>query len=211
MNRTFSPLILFLFGFLVAPAVGQDADKIYPKSGTTATGKIVEINRNEVVAEIRGNKVRFPAADILRIVYESEHPELSRAKEQASGGQWEDAFESLKKVDAGSLTRDEAKREFEYYVGLVQCQLAIGGTGDAAAAEKRLVNYVGTNPQSFHFTRLRIRSVPGCLVRKLCASRQVFRRAGHFTARRIQNQSPFSTGNGQSRHRKHCRRPQSVH
>lgn len=145
--------VLLAFSTLVLTSSGfaQDADKIYPSSGTAATGKITESTRNNVVAEVRGVKQNFPSNDIQRIVYETEPAQLSRAKELVLGGQWEESLDSLKKVDTGSLTRDEVKKEFEYYVGLVQTQLALQGQGDPVAAETRLKNYVAANTQSFHF------------------------------------------------------------
>jgi tetratricopeptide (TPR) repeat protein len=151
MNRYSYMLLTIGISVIATSSDAQDADKIYPISGTVATGRITESTRNNVVAEVRGVKENFPSNEIQRIVYETEPAQLSRAKELVLGGQWEEALDSLKKVDSSSLSRDEAKREFEYYVGLVQTQLALQGQGDPVAAETRLKNYVAGNTQSFHF------------------------------------------------------------
>ncbi len=144
---------LFTFSTLVVTSLGsaQDADKIYPNSGAAATGKITESTRNNVVAEVRGTKVNFPANEIQRIVYETEPAQLSRAKELVLGGQWEEAFDTLKKVDEGSLKRKEVEQEYLYYRGLVETQLALQDKSDPVAAEDRLKSYVAGNTQSFHF------------------------------------------------------------
>jgi Tetratricopeptide repeat len=151
MNR-YSYVLLTIGASLIATSsYAQDADKIYPISGTVATGKIIESTRNGIVAEIRGVKENFPSNEIQRIVYESEHALLSRAKELVLGGQWEEARDTLEKVPKDANTRSEAAQDLEYYIGLVQAQLASQGQGDAAAADARLKNYVGLNPQTFHF------------------------------------------------------------
>ena len=143
---------VLLSGLLIAASgVAQEADRIYPSNGAAAVGKILESTRNNVVAEIRGVKENFPANEIQRIVYETEPAQLSRAKELVLGGQWEDAHDSLKKVEKSSILRDEVNRDLEYYRALVQFQLAFQGQGDPAAAEKRLRDYVAGNTQSFHF------------------------------------------------------------
>ncbi len=151
MNRYSSVLLAIGASLIATSCYAQDADKIYPNSGTVATGKIVETTRNNVVAEVRGVKENFPSNEIQRIVYETEPPLLTRAKELVLGGQWEEAHDSLKKVPKDAITRDEASRDLEYYFGLVETQLALQGQGDPVAAETRLRNYVGLNPQSFHF------------------------------------------------------------
>ncbi len=151
MTRYSYALLTFSALTFASTSFAQDADKIYPNSGAAVTGKITESTRDKVVAEIRGVKENFPSNEIQRIVYETEPSQLSRAKELVVGGQWEEAYDSLKKVDVGSLTRDEVKKEFEYYVGLVQSQLALQGQGDPVVAETRLKNYVAGNTQSFHF------------------------------------------------------------
>jgi tetratricopeptide (TPR) repeat protein len=139
---------------MMAQAISQEADKLYPKSGATQTGKIVDMTRDSVVMEIRDNKQNFPSSDILRIVYEGEPPQFSRAKEQAATDQWDQALESLKRIDTKSIERPEIKNELLFYQGLVLGQLALQGQGDAAAAKARLLEFARANPKSFHFYQL---------------------------------------------------------
>ncbi|MDZ4849289.1 MAG: hypothetical protein SGI77_08340 [Pirellulaceae bacterium] len=133
------------------PCFAQEADRIYPKTGITVTGKIVEVTRDHVVADIRGTKENYPSNTIQRIVYETEPAQLSRAKELILSDQWDDALESLKKVDTKSLLREEVKKEFLFYFGLVQSHLALQGQGDPQVAETQLLKFVQRDAQSYHF------------------------------------------------------------
>ncbi len=129
----------------------QEADKLYPSTGVAVTGKIVEMTRNGVVMEVRGAKNNYEANIIQRIVYEGEPPALTRAKEAVANEQWDEALESLKKVDFKSIVREEIKKDFTFYVGYIQSKLALIGQGDPAAAGARLLNFVKENAQSYHF------------------------------------------------------------
>ncbi len=88
----------------------QEADKLYPSTGVAVTGKIVEMTRNGVVMEVRGAKNNYEANIIQRIVYEGEPPALTRAKEAVANEQWDEALESLKKVDFKSIVRKRSRR-----------------------------------------------------------------------------------------------------
>jgi hypothetical protein len=135
----------------MAEAFAQESDKLYPVSGAAVTGKISEMTRNNVVMEIRGVKENYPSNGIQRLVYEGEPAQLSRAKEAVVNEQWEEALDALKKVDFKSISRDDIKKDFEYYVGLVQARLAMAGQGDPVAAENRLLNYIKSSLQSYHY------------------------------------------------------------
>jgi len=132
-------------------SLAQEADKIYPRAGAAAAGKILEVTRNGVKMEIRGVNENYASNDIQRIVYETEPPQLSRAKELILTEQWDDALDSLKKVDTKTIVREEVKKEFLFYVGFVQAQLALQGQGDPQVADASLIKFVQADAQSFHF------------------------------------------------------------
>jgi tetratricopeptide (TPR) repeat protein len=147
-------LSCFIALSFITNAFTQEADKLYPKSGSTQTGIIIEMTKDNVVMEIRGSKQNFPSSDILRIVYEDEPAQFSRAKEQAATEQWDQALESLKRIDSNSIARPEIQQELRFYQGLVTGQLALQGQGDANAAMNRLREFGKANPNSYHFYKL---------------------------------------------------------
>lgn len=151
MNRQLNALVFLSTLLIGIDCFAQEADKIYPRSGTALTGKITEVTRNNMVIEVRGTKENIQSNDIQRVVYETEPAQLSRAKELVLQDQWDDALELLKKVDTKSIIREEVKKEFLFYVGLVQSQLALQGQGDPQAADAQLLKFVQSDAQSFHF------------------------------------------------------------
>ncbi len=137
--------------FTASSVWAQELDKIFPRTGSAATGKILEVTRNGVVMEVRSVKENFPANTIQKIVYEAEPPQLSRAKDMAISEQWDDALESLNKVEKNSFVRKEVEKEYYFYDGLVRSQLALQGQGDSKVALDALLNFAKADPQSFHY------------------------------------------------------------
>ncbi len=154
MNRSDCSLPLFAalaFAFVAGPLFGQDADRLYPKSGAAVTGKIEEMTRDGVVIEVRGTNQKFATQDIARIVYEGEPQLLSRVKELVANGQIDTAVENFKKVDPKSISREESKKDFEFYKGYLQAYLALKGQGDPKVAANSLAKYEKENPQTIHY------------------------------------------------------------
>lgn len=131
--------------------MSQEADRLYPKTGATVTGQIIEITRDKVTIEVRGNNQNYAVQDIARIVYESEPPLLSRTKELVANGQWDMAYENIRKVDAKAISRDEAKQDYEFYKGYLLAYMALRGKGDPKGAASVLAAYEKANPQSIHY------------------------------------------------------------
>lgn len=57
----------------------QAQDKVYPVQGAVATGKIIEITRNEITIEVRGNKQKLPLAEVRKVTFDDEPSGLDRA------------------------------------------------------------------------------------------------------------------------------------
>jgi tetratricopeptide (TPR) repeat protein len=129
----------------------QDRDRVFPVKGAAVTGKIVEKNRDRVVIEVRGNNQNFPSNEILRLLYEGEPPTLSRTKDLVAQGQYEQAIEEFKKIDAASLPSEDMKQDYQFLRGYIAGTMAIKGKGDPKNALTLLTNWVKDNAQSYQF------------------------------------------------------------
>ena len=131
--------------------VGSADDRVYPKQGAAAAGAVQSISKDQVVIQVRGNDQNFPTNAIARISFDGEPSTFARCKEQTANGQWEQAREDLKKINAAELKTPEAKAEFEYYRAYNEGRLALTGKGDAAAAVRGLMAYMKANNDSHHY------------------------------------------------------------
>jgi tetratricopeptide (TPR) repeat protein len=139
------------FAWLSGVVVAQDRDRVFPIKGAAVTGKIVERNRDRVVVEVRGNNQNFPTNEILRVLFDGEPPSFSRTKDLAGQGQFDQAVEEFKKIDAASLKTEDMKQEYQFYRGYLAGQMALRGKGDPANALKILSGWVKDDAQSHQF------------------------------------------------------------
>jgi tetratricopeptide (TPR) repeat protein len=119
--------------------------------GSPSSGKVVEMSTTEVKLETRGKVNNFAVNEIRRIHYAEDMPELRRAREDAGSGQFEQALDALKRIDAAGLSRDLLIADVEYYTALCHGRIALTGGGDKAAAAATMLEFVKKNPNSYHF------------------------------------------------------------
>ena len=132
-----------------SPAMAQD--KLFPIKGATVNGTVEEVTHDKVVIKARNGNQNFPTDQIGWLIFEGEASAAQRAKELASREQYIDAMAELKKIDQGSLDQENAKKEYLYYRGFLEGQLALRGRGDPKKASEDLLEYLRGNANSFHF------------------------------------------------------------
>ncbi len=57
----------------------------------------------------------YPTNDIVRIVFDGEPTQLSRAKDNVGQGQFEQAAKELSEVAVSSLTTEDMKEDYYFY------------------------------------------------------------------------------------------------
>ncbi len=136
----------------VAPlAYAESMDQIIPLHGSPSSGKVLEMTTTEVKLETRGKVNNFAVNEIRRIHYAEDIPELRRAREDVGSGQFEQALDTLKRIDAAGLSRELLIADVEYYTALCHGRIALTGGGDKAAAAATMLEFVKKNPNSYHF------------------------------------------------------------
>ena len=135
-------------------ARAQGFDSVRSSGGKVSTqGKITAITSEgiEVTKGAAGVKETVPVNTIYMVVFTGEPAGLSRARINALNGNFDNARQELDKVDASEINRPEVKTDMDYYKVYCAAQLALGGAGAPAAAEKALVDFVKANRNSYHY------------------------------------------------------------
>lgn len=151
--RKMLPLLACVAAVFVTTAIQAD-DKVYLVSGTSLTGEISDISRDEIVISVRGKPQNVPVNTIARVSFDREPSAFSRAKEFVAQGQWEQADEEFKSVDPKSLESDNLKKDYLFYRSLIAGQLALAGKGNANQPAAGLVQFAQANGKSHHFYTL---------------------------------------------------------
>jgi len=147
-NRIVVLFVVCLLGLI--KSLGAQ-DQVSPRSGTPASGRLVEASSTVVTIEVRGKLRKFPVNEIRRVIFAEDPQELRRARDNCLTGQYEIALLGLKKIDPDSVERAEVKQDVQFFTAYASGRQALSGGGDKAAAVSAMRAFVGANRNSFHF------------------------------------------------------------
>jgi tetratricopeptide (TPR) repeat protein len=93
--------------------------------------------------------------DIKSVLFDGEPSELSQARVNAANGAYENALQSLAKIDLDSVRRDFIRQDIEFYKSWCAARLALAGQGKIDDAGSQLNSFVRNHPQNFHYLEAR--------------------------------------------------------
>lgn len=134
-----------------APSASAQLDRVYDKQGDNISGTIVQTNSQEVQLQKAGQVTRIPAGEILKIMHEGDPAPLTKAREFALDGQYDQALSELKNVNFDAIGRDIIKADAAFYLALCETRLALAGKGKKDAAVKRTLDFARAYRNSWHF------------------------------------------------------------
>jgi TolA-binding protein len=136
--------------FMVNPAFAQ-LDRVYDKAEDNVSGTIVSVTKDGVSLKRGDNTQEFEAGQILKILFEGDPPALTKGREFALDGQYNQALSELKTIALDSLPRDVNKAETAYYLAYCEAKLALAGKGAKDEAVRKLLAFANAYQQSWHF------------------------------------------------------------
>lgn len=132
-----------------APCFGQ-ADQIWT-GGTPTRCAIASFSRTEITITVSGTERKVPVNTVRRVVLGGEPADMKTGRERLAERRFENALESLSKIDLAAINRPLLKEEAEYYIAFARGQVALAGVGDKAQAEKGLYEVIKAQPNTYHF------------------------------------------------------------
>ncbi len=130
--------------------VGQAADRVYPHNDAPASGKITSLSPVKVVINVRGKDQTFDMADVQKIAFDGEPRELERARDQFLNGQYDQALDEIKKVNAAGVSNPVIRQEVEFYRWYCEGKMSLSGEGDKSAAIQGLRAIASANRNTHH-------------------------------------------------------------
>ncbi|KAA5543252.1 hypothetical protein FYK55_13325 [Roseiconus nitratireducens] len=148
------PLTLVPFlvlGALIGTAHGQ-LDRVYTVGNTNASaGTVTQATKNGVQLKTGSNTKDFDENEIRKIAFQGDPAELTRAREFAADGQYEQALDELEGLNINGLPRDLIKADATYYKVLCYAKLALAGQRDRNAAIAAAIDFAKNHGDSYHF------------------------------------------------------------
>ncbi len=132
------------------PALAQQ-DTITNRGGTSIRGTIVGISPTSVKIETTGTTRDIEVREIQRLSFGDEPGDLRNGRDQAIAGQFENAIESLQKINLAEIQVPAIKQDVGYYLAYCNAKLALTAGGDKAAAIAQLREFIGQNRDTYHF------------------------------------------------------------
>jgi tetratricopeptide (TPR) repeat protein len=140
-------LCLWAFGTQTAQA---QLDRVFDKQGDNVSGTVVQTSSQGVQIKKAGSTQVIAAGDILKIMHEGDPPALTKAREFALDGQYDQALGELKNLNFETLPRDVIKADAAFFLALCESKLALAGKGKKDAAAKRTLAFAGNHRDSWH-------------------------------------------------------------
>ena len=113
-------------------------------------GRITKMTPYAVTVLRSGVDKEIQVKDILCIYYDGEPGLLKKAKTHLIKGRYEDALDTLGKVQTGNL-KSWMKGDVDFYKALCATRLALGGSGDLRAADIAMRAFTNKNKKSYHY------------------------------------------------------------
>ena len=146
-----SALIVTIPLMFQATVAHAQTDRVYPISGNMVSGKITDFKRDGVTIESGANKQTFAVDQIQKIMFEGDPASLTKGREFALDGQWDQALDELRGIELEKITREFVKGDATFYLAQSEAHLALVGRGNTAEAAKKMIAFATANPQSIHF------------------------------------------------------------
>lgn len=136
----------------VAETVQAQMDRVYTfGSDNASAGAVIEATKNGIKLKTGRNEKAYTQGEIRKIVFQGDPRELTRAREFAIDGQYQQALDEMKGLDLSKIPRDVIQADAAYYLTLCQAKLALAGQGDRNAAIGSAVKFAGKYRDSYHF------------------------------------------------------------
>ncbi len=133
------------------PTASAQIDRVYDMEGDNTSGTVVQTSKQGVQLKRGDNTQNFAAGDILKIMHEGDPAALTKAREFALDGQYDQALSELKNVNFSKIRRPIIEADARFYVVLCESKLALSGKGNKAEAAQKALNFVRSYQDTWHF------------------------------------------------------------
>jgi len=135
----------------VSPVAFAQNDQVYVQGSTKSQrGQIVNVSKNGIQLKVGDNTKNIPAGEIDKILYQGDPGELTKGREFALDGQYDQALEELEKIDLSKL-KELAQADAAFYLMQSKAKMALAGRGDKGEAVKVAMGFAQQNADSWHF------------------------------------------------------------
>ena len=141
--------VFFIFAFV--DVLLADRVVMLEGKGRPVTGAIILITAEKVTVDVKGEKQEIAANIIATTSFDGEPAPLTSARNAVINSRMQEAIDALAKVEPNTLTKEGMKQDYAYLLAYAKAKLVLAGGGDAADAEKELLDFLKNDKTSYHY------------------------------------------------------------
>ncbi len=149
--RSFQGLLIPMMVLSLTDRAVAQLDRVYDQAEDNVSGTVIQVSKQGVVLKRGGNNQEFQAGQILKILFEGDPPALTKGREFALDGQYDQALSELKTVALDSLPRAVNKADTVFYLAYCDAKLALAGKAPKDEAVRKLLAFASAYSDSWHF------------------------------------------------------------
>ena len=129
----------------------SQSDTIYQVNGVNLRGKIITMTKNDITIKANGTPRKVELPNIDRILLSDSPSKMRLAKKEMQQQQYQQSLERLKEIKLDAGARKVLLQEYQFIEAFSTAQLALQGNGNPSEAAKKMVDFLRTNKNSFHY------------------------------------------------------------
>jgi len=144
--------ILAVAAWLAACTAGWAFDTVKTTDGSVA-GTVTKMSPLQVTVEQGPVSKEVPVNEIEAIYYDDEPTLVKTARTGIAAGRFEDALDTLGRVNLDDVTRPAIKQDIDFYKAYAQARIALASNDTEAVirAGQQMAAFVGANTGSYHY------------------------------------------------------------
>jgi len=143
-------ILLGLMAIALTASAAPAIDVVRTADDTFA-GRITEMTPTSITIEVSGLEKEVPVNTVTAVYYDDEPSSLRSVRANVENRSWENALESLGRIDTSSIQRPELLQEIAYLEALCRSRLALKGEGEIKEAGRKMMGFARQFPNSYHF------------------------------------------------------------
>lgn len=141
----------FAIAFVLTTIATAQSDQVFVKGGSSISGRVVASTQAEISIDMRGTPRKIKVNQLRRVSFAGEPTELNAGRGKALAGKYRSALSDLSRIDPASIKSELIKRDLQFFLAFCEGKIALSTGGDKQAASDKMLAFVRSVPQSFHF------------------------------------------------------------
>ena len=143
--------LLLALGLCLAAVTAAEAFDTIKTTSAVVVCDVTGVSWKEVGYERNGVPGSVPANEVVTIFFDGEPSNMKTARGHLIKRMYNEALNSLNKVDSAEIDNKWVAQDLEFYKALCAAKLALGGSGSVADAGRTMAGFVGRNNTSYHY------------------------------------------------------------